>query len=99
MVKNNGSRTNEQAFWEKFSAIYGADRARADQPLFEEFYANDFSAARESCGFNAAAAETGMDVFLLTDYLINTKWRDLSDYPKGNFAALNAYLDRLRREN
>lgn len=35
MVKNNGSRTNKQAFWERFSAIYGADRARADQPLFD----------------------------------------------------------------
>lgn len=99
MVKNNGSRTNEQAFWEKFSAINGADRARTDQPLFEEFYANDFSAAWESCGFNAAARETGMEVFLLTDCLINTKWRDFSDCPKGDFAALNAYLDRPRREN
>ena len=46
-----------------------------------------------------AARETGMDVFLLTDCLINTKGRDLSAYPKGNFAALNAYLDRLTSEN
>jgi phosphoglycolate phosphatase-like HAD superfamily hydrolase len=58
VVKNDGSRTNEHAFWEKFSAIYGAEKARADQPLFEDFYANEFSAAREICGFNAAAAET-----------------------------------------
>ena len=42
-----------------------------------------------------AAREMGMDVFLLTDCLINTKGRDLSAYPKGDFAALNAYLDRL----
>jgi len=46
-----------------------------------------------------AARETGMDVFLLTDCLINTKGRDLSAYPKGNFAALNVYLDRLTSEN
>ena len=58
MVKNDGSCTNEQAFWKKFSAIYGAEKALADQPLFEDFYANEFSAARETCGFNAAAAET-----------------------------------------
>ena len=182
MVKNDGSRTNEQAFWEKFAEIYGADKARDDQPLFEDCYAPEFAAAREYCGFNAAAAETvrrlkarglraalatnpifpriateqrirwaglapedfalcttyenstfckpnpdyyrevartlgvspaeclmvgndaledmaaretGMDVFLLTDCLINTKGRDLSAYPKGDFAALNAYLDRL----
>ena len=37
MVKNDGSRTNEQAFWEKFSTIYGAEKARADEPLFEDF--------------------------------------------------------------
>ena len=58
MVKNDGSCTNEQAFWKKFSAIYGSEKALADQPLFEDFYANEFSAARETCGFNAAAAET-----------------------------------------
>ncbi len=180
MVKNDGSRTNEQAFWKKFSAIYGAEKALADQPLFEDFYANEFSAARETCGFTPAAAETvcrlrsrgvrvalatnpifpriateqrirwaglapedfalyttyenstfckpnpayylevartlhvqpeeclmvgndatedlaaceaGMDVFLLTDCLINTKNRDISACPRGDFAALNAYLD------
>ena len=183
MVKNDGSRTNEQAFWKKFSAIYGAEKARADEPLFEDFYANEFSAAREICGFNAAAAETvrrlkarglraalatnpifpriateqrirwaglapedfalcttyenstfckpnpayyleiartlhvqpeeclmvgndatedmaarevGMDVFLLTDCLINAKNRDLNAYPRGDFAALNAYIDALQ---
>ena len=186
MVRNDGTRTNEQAFWEKFAEIYGADKARDDQPLFEDFYANEFSAAREFCGFNAAAAETvrrlkarglrvalatnpifpriataqrirwaglapddfalyttyenstfckpnpdyyrevartlgvspaeclmvgndaledmaaretGMDVFLLTDCLINTKGRDLSTYPMGDFAALNAHLDWSTSEN
>lgn len=180
MVKNDGSCTNEQAFWKKFSAIYGFEKALADQPLFEDFYANEFSAAQEICGFTPAAAETvrrlkargvrvalatnpifpriateqrirwaglapedfalyttyenstfckpnpdyyrevartlgvqpeeclmvgndatedlaareaGMDVFLLTDCLINTKNRDISACPRGDFAALNAYLD------
>lgn len=51
MVKNDGSCTNEQAFWKKFSAIYGSEKALADQPLFEDFYANEFSAAQEICGF------------------------------------------------
>ena len=40
-----------------------------------------------------AAREVGMDVFLLTDCLINTKNRDISACPRGDFAALNAYLD------
>lgn len=180
MVKNDGSCTNEQAFWKKLSAIYGSEKALADQLLFEDFYANEFSAAQEICGFTPAAAETvrrlkacgvrvalatnpifpriateqrirwaglapedfvlyttyenstfckpnpdyyrevvrtlgvqpdeclmvgndatedlaareaGMDVFLLTDCLINTKNRDISACPRGDFAALNAYLD------
>ena len=185
MVQNDGSHTNEQAFWAKFAEIYGADKARDDQPLFEDFYANEFNDARGTCGFNAAAVETvhklkdrgyrvalatnpifphiatehrirwagltpedfelyttyegstfckpnvdyyrevarslgvrpeeclmvgndanedmaarelGMDVFLLTDCLINAKNRDISVYPQGDFAALNAYLDRLNAE-
>ena len=185
MVRNDGSRTNEQAFWQKFAAIYGEEKARADQPLFEDFYANEFNTARDTCGFNPAAAETvhklqargyrvalatnpifphiatehrirwagltpgdfelyttyerstfckpnvdyyrevartlgvrpeqclmvgndaaedmsaralGMDVFLLTDCLINAKSIDLSPFPQGDFAALNAYLDRLNTE-
>lgn len=45
-----------------------------------------------------AARALGMDIFLLTDCLINTKNRDISVYPQGDFAALNAYLDRLNSE-
>ena len=45
-----------------------------------------------------AARALGMDVFLLTDCLINTKNRDISVYLQGDFAALNAYLDRLNSE-
>lgn len=37
MVKNDGSRSNETAFWQVFGQIYG-DRAQADRPIFEAFY-------------------------------------------------------------
>ena len=183
MVKNDGSCTNEQAFWKKFAAIYGEEKCQSDQGLFEDFYANGFNAARDICGFNPASVETvhklkecgyrvalatnpifphmatenrirwaglvpedfeiyttyeastfckpnpayylevartlgvkpeeclmvgndatedmaarevGMDVFLLTDCLINAKNRDLNAYPRGDFAALNAYIDALQ---
>ena len=56
MVKTDGSGTNEQAFWKKFSAIYGSEKALADQPLFEDFYANELSAAQEICGFTPVAS-------------------------------------------
>ena len=39
-----------------------------------------------------AAAQLGMEVFLLTDCLINKKERDLSACPHGDFARLEAFL-------
>lgn len=182
MVKNDGSVSNEDAFWAKFAQIFG-EQALADKPLFEEFYQVDFQRAREFCGFAPAAKETvalvkalgfrtalatnpifpacatasrirwaglepeefefftsyenigcckpnpayfaevarrmalppadclmvgndaredlaaldaGMQVFLLTDCLINKEDRDLSPYPHGDFAALQDYLQHLQ---
>ena len=56
MVKNGGTRTNEEAFWEKFCSIFGAD-ARKDEPLFQVFYETKFPEVRSSCGFDPMAAE------------------------------------------
>ena len=56
MVENDGSRTNEEAFWEDFCHIFG-EQARKDLPLFEEFYAADFARARTVCRFAPQAAE------------------------------------------
>lgn len=55
MVKNDGSKTNEKAFWDKFCALFG-DHVRDDIPMFDEFYRNEFSGAKASCGFNPLAA-------------------------------------------
>lgn len=43
-----------------------------------------------------AAREIGIDVFLLTDCLINTQGKDLADVPHGSFEALSAYLSELK---
>ena len=55
MVKNDGTKTNEQAFWEKFSEVFG-EKALADKPLFDEFYEKEFQNAKEICGYNPKAA-------------------------------------------
>ena len=55
MVKNDGSCTNEEAFWKKFSALMG-EKVVEDKPLFEEFYRVEFQGARASCGFAPQAA-------------------------------------------
>ena len=55
MVKNDGTRTNEEAFWDYFTGVFGPS-AREDIRLFEEFYAVDFQRAREFCGVAPEAA-------------------------------------------
>ena len=39
-------------------------------------------------------AKAGLDVFLLTDCLINTQQQDISRYPHGGFDELMAYIHR-----
>ena len=41
-----------------------------------------------------AAASAGLEVFLLTDCLINREGKDLTPYPHGGFEELLAYLER-----
>ena len=40
------------------------------------------------------ARNLGMDVFLLTDFLINLSGEDISNYPNGGFADLEGYIFR-----
>ena len=51
MIKNDGTRSNEEVFWKKFADIYG-EKMLADKMIFDEFYEKDFQAAKEFCGFN-----------------------------------------------
>ncbi len=57
MIKNDGSITNEERFWQSFSAALGRD-ARDDEPTLEEYYKNDFPKLRAVCGFDERAAKT-----------------------------------------
>lgn len=57
MVKNDGSRSNEDAFWAKFAQLFG-ERVYADKPIFDKFYAMEFNQAQAVCGFNPKARET-----------------------------------------
>ena len=57
MVKNDGSVTNETAFWNYFCTVFG-ENARKDEPIFAEFYRTDFPKVQESCSFDPRAAQT-----------------------------------------
>ena len=57
MVKNDGSVTNEDAFWNYFCTVFG-ENARKDEPIFADFYQTEFQQVQQSCGFDPRAAET-----------------------------------------
>ncbi len=54
MVKNDGSRTNEAAFWQFFAGVYG-EASLNDIPLFDAYYQENFDAVRNVCGFQPLA--------------------------------------------
>lgn len=73
MIQNDGSRTNEQTFWDHFCTIFG-DAARQDEPKFEAFYRTQFQQVQKVCGFDPRAAqciaalkEMGFDLILATN--------------------------------
>lgn len=84
MVNNNGRQTNEQAFWQVVTGIYG-QRIIQDQPLFDQFYVEDFDKLRSVCGYDPMAAkivyrlkEKGYRVVLATNPIfpaMATQWR------------------------
>lgn len=45
MIKNNGSHTNQEVFWETFEKVAGGLEAEA---VLEDFYQNEFECARAS---------------------------------------------------
>lgn len=56
MVKNDGSQTNEEAFWKVFTDRLGS-RAADDREAFEKFYRTTFNQAKEVCGQDPDAIE------------------------------------------
>ena len=84
MVTNDGSVTNEVAFWRIFTEIWG-EKAKADKTVFDEFYLNDFNEIKASCGFSSEAAEIvkslklkGIRTVLATNPIfpaVATEWR------------------------
>ncbi len=57
MVRNTGTKSNEEAFWCKFAMIYG-EKVLSDKSLFNDFYEREFQGAKAFCGFDPIAVET-----------------------------------------
>ena len=56
MVKNDGSCTNEEAFWKVFVEGFG-EKAMEDKPFVDELYKSEFNQIQAVCGFNPQAKE------------------------------------------
>jgi len=84
MVKNDGSTSNEEAFWKVAVAVYG-DQIMKDKHFFDEFYEEEFDKIKAVCGYHPAAAEIihslkekGLRVVLATNPIFParaTQWR------------------------
>lgn len=57
MIQNDGSCTNEDAFWKVMVDIYG-ENARQCEPILDEFYRTQFPMVQNACGFDPLAAPT-----------------------------------------
>ena len=56
MVKNDGSQSNFDAFWDAFGAVLGKD-AKADSDKFDSFYGGEFHLAKAATGEAPLAKE------------------------------------------
>lgn len=56
MKHNDGSRTNEEAFWDCYVEVYGEEKLK-DKAIFDEFYLTDFAKTKAFCGENPKAKE------------------------------------------
>ncbi len=75
MMKNDGKTSNEEVFWNSFSAILGDD-VREEEALLRRFYENDFQSIKSLMGYTPRAKEiveklksAGMTVVLATSPL------------------------------
>ena len=55
-TKNDGSCTNETAFWRVFISIFGTQVVEL-KPVFESYYQNEFQEVAKACGFTPHAKE------------------------------------------
>lgn len=56
MIKNDGSKTNEEAFWEYFDSYYGDNKVK-DKDIFDAFYTEEFRQTKVYCKDNPYARE------------------------------------------
>ena len=95
IIKNDGKRTNEEAFWDKFKSIVNIDLSDVKEVL-KKFYANEFFTKLKKCSTENSLAKVAVElakkngrrVVLATnpvfpiDALVRLKWigLDIDDF-------------------
>ena len=95
IIKNDGKRTNEEAFWDKFNSNINIDLSNVKEVL-KKFYANEFFTKLKKCSTENSLAKVavelakknGRKVVLATnpvfpiDALVRLKWTglDIDDF-------------------
>ena len=84
MANNDGSKTNEEAFWTYAVSVYG-DKILQDKRFFDAFYEMEFDKIKRVCGYDPSAAkivydlkQKGIRVALATNPIFParaTQWR------------------------
>ena len=59
MIRNDGTKSNYERFWEAFAALCG-ERVYGDIPAFNKFYSNEFDIVKESCLPDGEAARAAV---------------------------------------
>ena len=61
MVKGDGTRLNQEIFWEVFSGIYG-EKALDDKPHFDKYYEKSFDVLKKHTTQNPKAYKTALEL-------------------------------------
>jgi len=91
MVKNDGSKTNEELFWDMFNAVIGKD-CRKYEELFLDYYRNEFQEVSQDCGFDPRAAEAISEIKSLGYHVglaTNPLFPSIATYSRARWAGLN----------
>ena len=91
MIKNDGTMSNEQRFWEIFCGLTGKNMEELE-PMFMEFYQNEFAAAKNAVSHTPVAnlciqelKEKGYQMILAT----NPVFPQIATYARMEWAGLN----------
>lgn len=69
MYENDGSKTNEEVFWDYFVKVYGEENLK-HKKIFDDFYLNEFKNTSKMCSKNEDASKIIKDAKKLVSYII-----------------------------